>query len=231
VYVGPGPDHPGIQQAVRSLRGFQRVSLDPGQTKHVTISLDQRSFQYWDETSQQWVDNYGSRRIYVGDSSATANLPLSATTTPIPAGSGASGTVGGTVPATLSLTLGAPAAFGPFTPGVAKDYTATQTANIVSTAGDATLSVTDPSSTAPGHLVNGSFALPQPLQASATSPAGNGGAFAALSGSPLTLLTWPYPVSNDPVTINYKQSIGAGDALRTGSYSKTLTYTLSTTQP
>ena len=32
------------------------------------------------------------------------------------------GTVGGTVPATLSLTLGAPAAFGAFTPGVAGDY-------------------------------------------------------------------------------------------------------------
>jgi len=231
VYVGPGPEHPGIQQAVRSLRGFERVTLDPGQTKHVSISLDQRSFQYWDENSQQWLDNYGSRRTYVGDSSATANLPLSATTTPIPAGSGGSGTVGGNVPATLSLTLGAPAAFGPFTPGVTKDYTASTTANVISTAGDATLSVTDPSSTAPGHLVNGSFALPQALQVSATSPAGNGGAFAAVSGSPLTLLTWPYPVSNDPVAINYKQSIAAGDALRTGNYSKTLTYTLSTTQP
>ena len=32
--------------------------------------------------------------------------------------------VGGTVPATLSLTLGAPAAFGAFTPGVTKDYDA-----------------------------------------------------------------------------------------------------------
>ena len=31
---------------------------------------------------------------------------------------------GGTVPATLALTLGTPAAFGPFTPGVAKTYTA-----------------------------------------------------------------------------------------------------------
>ncbi|WP_084286237.1 glycoside hydrolase family 3 C-terminal domain-containing protein [Solirubrobacter soli] len=231
VYVGAGASHAGIQQAVRSLRGFERVSLDPGQTKHVTITLDQRSFQYWDETSQQWVDNYGSRQIWVGDSSATANLPLSASTTPIPAGSGASGTVGGDVPATLSLTLGTPAAFGPFTPGLAKDYTATQTANVISTAGNATLSVSDPSTTAPGHLVNGSYALPQALQASATSPAGNGGALAALSGSPLTLLTWPYPISNDPVSITFKQSIGSGDALRTGSYSKTLTYTLSTTQP
>ncbi len=34
------------------------------------------------------------------------------------------GTVGGTVPATLSLSLGAPASFGAFTPGVAKEYTA-----------------------------------------------------------------------------------------------------------
>ena len=34
------------------------------------------------------------------------------------------GGVGGTVPPTLSLTLGAPASFGAFTPGVARDYTA-----------------------------------------------------------------------------------------------------------
>ena len=36
----------------------------------------------------------------------------------------ADGTVGGNVPATLSLTLGTPAAFAPFMPGVARDYTA-----------------------------------------------------------------------------------------------------------
>ncbi|HET6548789.1 MAG TPA: M14 family zinc carboxypeptidase, partial [Solirubrobacter sp.] len=49
------------------------------------------------------------------------------------------GEVGGTVPATLSLTLGAPASFGAFVPGVEDDYTATTTANVISTAGDATL--------------------------------------------------------------------------------------------
>ena len=32
---------------------------------------------------------------------------------------------GGTVPATLGLTLGTPASFAPFIPGVARDYTAT----------------------------------------------------------------------------------------------------------
>jgi hypothetical protein len=38
-------------------------------------------------------------------------------------------------------------------------------------------------------------------------------------------------VSNDAVTVNVKQPVGANDALRTGTYSKTLTFTLSTTSP
>ena len=33
------------------------------------------------------------------------------------------------------------------------------------------------------------------------------------------------------MTLGFKQSIAATDALRTGAYSKTLTYTLSTTTP
>ena len=76
------------------------------------------------------------------------------------------------MPATLSLTLGTPASFGAFTPGVARDYTATTTANVISTAGDAALSVTDPSATAPGRLVNGAFSLAQALQAKATARRG-----------------------------------------------------------
>jgi hypothetical protein len=128
------------------------------------------------------------------------------------------GDVGGTVPATLSLTLGAPASFGAFTPGVARTYTASTTANVISTAGDATLTATDPSAQHPGHLVNGSFFLPQPLRVQGST-------------LPSTIKTYSGPVSNDQVTINFEQSIGANDALRTGTYSKTLTFTLSTTNP
>jgi hypothetical protein len=137
------------------------------------------------------------------------------------------GGVGGTVPATLSLTLGTAATFGAFTPGVARDYTATTTAGVISTAGDAALSVADPSSNATGRLVNGAFSLPQALQAS------GGGAFAPVGGSasPTTLKTWSAPTSNESVGITFRQSIGANDALRTGTYSKTLTFTLSTTTP
>ena len=57
--------------------------------------------------------------------------------------------VGGNGPGhAVSLTLGTPAAFGAFTPGVQRDYDATSTANVISTAGDAALSVSDPSTNA-----------------------------------------------------------------------------------
>jgi hypothetical protein len=40
--------------------------------------------------------------------------------------------------------MGAPATFGAFLPGFGRDYEASTTANVTSTAGDATLSVADP---------------------------------------------------------------------------------------
>ena len=91
------------------------------------------------------------------------------------------GSVGGTVPQTLALTLGPAAAFGAFTPAVAKDYLATAAANVVSTGGDAALSVADTSATAPGHLVNGSFSLPSAVQARATNTANPATEFAPVS--------------------------------------------------
>jgi aminopeptidase N len=139
--------------------------------------------------------------------------------------------IGGSVPATLSLTLDGPISFGAFVPGKADTYKASTTATVISTAGDAALSVTDPSSNATGRLVNGAFSLATPLQAKATNPATPTAAFASLGTSPLTLLTYTGPVSNDKVAIEFSQSIAATEPLRTGSYTKTLTYTLSTTNP
>jgi hypothetical protein len=143
------------------------------------------------------------------------------------------GGVSGTVPATLALSLGAPAQFGAFTPGVTKTYEASTTGTVTSTAGDATLSVADPSSFATGHLVNGTFSLPQPLQARARNAANTGTAYnnVGSAASPLNLLTWSGPVSNDQLSLQFSQSINASDALRTGTYSKTLTFRLSTSSP
>jgi cytochrome c len=134
--------------------------------------------------------------------------------------------VSGTVPGTLSLTVGGPASFGAFTPGVARDYTTSLGANVVSTAGDAALTVVDPSTDAPGRLVNGAFALPSAVKARIGAAA-----FEPVSGSPLGLKSYAGPVSNDALTIDFQQSIAANDPLRTGTYAKTLVFTLSTTSP
>ena len=145
----------------------------------------------------------------------------------------ATGDTSGTVPATLSLTLGTGATFGGFTPGITKPYESSMTANVITTAGDATLSVADPSSVATGHLVNGTFSLPQPLQARGRNAANTATNYADVgsSASPLSLLTYTGPASNDTVTVGFSQLVNSTDALRTGSYSKTLTFTLSTTTP
>ena len=121
------------------------------------------------------------------------------------------GTVSGTVPATLSLSLGTPATLRRRSRRAsARDYLASTTANVISTAGDATLSVADPSSNATGRLVNGSFSLAQALQARA-----NNGAYAAVGGSstPTSILTYNGPISNDLVTIGFRQTIGAERAV------------------
>jgi hypothetical protein len=120
----------------------------------------------------------------------------------------APGGAGGSVPATLSLTLGPAASFGAFAPGVDREYTASTTATVISTAADAALTVSDP-----GRLTNGAFSLTEPLRVE-IAPA-----------------SWTGPVSNATAAITFRQHIGAGEPLRTGSYARTLTFTLSTTNP
>ncbi|MDA0159765.1 hypothetical protein OM076_05795 [Solirubrobacter ginsenosidimutans] len=144
-------------------------------------------------------------------------------------------TVGGNVPSMLALNvLSAAPSFGTFAPTVAKAYEAAAAASVTSTAGDAVLSVSDASTTAPGHLVNGAFSLPQPLNVRAVNLTNPTQAFVPLAettGTATNLLTYAGPVNGDPVTLGFRQQINAADVLRSGIYGKTLTFTLSTTAP
>ena len=144
-------------------------------------------------------------------------------------------TPGGTVPSVLSLSLPAQnSTFGTFQPGVGRSYETAIAGSVLSTAGGALLSVSDPSTTAPGHLTNGAFALPQPLNVRAVNSANPGNAFVPLaeaSSTQTNLLTYTGPVNGDLVTVGFRQAIGAGDVLRAGTYNKTLTFSLSATTP
>jgi lysophospholipase L1-like esterase len=196
---------------------FAKALADPANPNHMLAAFDSGDHLHPNNAGHvalanaiQWVD--------------APTLPVN-----VPASD-----VGGSVPATLSLSLGAPPSLGNFVPSIARDYTATMTANVTSTAADGLLAISDPSTTAPGHLVNGAFALVQPLQVMASSAGGTGPtALAPVGGgsSPTPLLNYAGPVSNDAVTVSFSQSIGATEPLRTGNYAKTLVFTLSTTTP
>jgi len=54
----------------KELKGFAKLSLQPGETKTVTFALDFRSFAYYDTAYHQWVTDDGQFDILVGASSA-----------------------------------------------------------------------------------------------------------------------------------------------------------------
>jgi beta-glucosidase len=60
----------------RELKGFDKVRLAPGETKHVSLTLDARAFSYWDEANKKWTIDTGKFVLHVGDSSE--NTPLHA---------------------------------------------------------------------------------------------------------------------------------------------------------
>lgn len=74
VYVGD--PSASVKRPVKELKGFDRVVLAPGQTKRVYVTLNRRSFAYWDVKSHGWKVDPGKFVVYVGDSSE--NVPLHA---------------------------------------------------------------------------------------------------------------------------------------------------------
>jgi len=72
LYVGD--PHNSVPRPPKELKGFSKVYLNPGETKHVSIALDARSFSYYDVKSHAWKADPGQFNIYVGRSSADVQL-------------------------------------------------------------------------------------------------------------------------------------------------------------
>jgi beta-glucosidase len=73
LYVG---DPPSAGEPPRQLRGFERVTLRPGQSEVVRFTLPVGSLARWDTAAHGWTTVPGVYQVYVGDSSALAGLPL-----------------------------------------------------------------------------------------------------------------------------------------------------------
>ena len=63
-----------VSRPPKELKGFAKVSLRPGETQHVTVPLDTRSFAYFDADSKVWRSRAGTYKVLVGESSAQIDL-------------------------------------------------------------------------------------------------------------------------------------------------------------
>jgi beta-glucosidase len=70
-----------VKRPAKELKGFEKVRLAPGESRHVDLILDKRSFSYWSEQGHGWTVDPGVFKIYVGDSSENTPLTTDLTVT------------------------------------------------------------------------------------------------------------------------------------------------------
>ena len=77
VYVEAPTDGP--RRPLRELRGFAKLTAEPGQSATALVWLPERAFAVWDVTTHDWVIPAGEYRIWVGASSRSTALAGSVT--------------------------------------------------------------------------------------------------------------------------------------------------------
>ncbi|MBP5361302.1 MAG: fibronectin type III-like domain-contianing protein, partial [Bacteroidaceae bacterium] len=75
IYVGPTDTANPVARPAKELRGFAKVSLQPGESKTVTIALDDHSYSYYNILDQRFQQVPGTYNVFAGTSSE--DLPLS----------------------------------------------------------------------------------------------------------------------------------------------------------
>ncbi|MBZ5547889.1 MAG: glycoside hydrolase family 3 C-terminal domain-containing protein [Acidobacteriia bacterium] len=72
VYVGE--PHASVPRPAKELKGFVKVSLKPGETRHVSVELNRRAFSYYDAKNHRWTADAADFDVLVGSSSAQIEL-------------------------------------------------------------------------------------------------------------------------------------------------------------
>jgi beta-glucosidase len=67
-------DASSLPRPEKELKAFQKVSLNAGESREVTLQLTEDAFKYYDDTKKQWVLEPGKFTIFVGNSSR--NTPV-----------------------------------------------------------------------------------------------------------------------------------------------------------
>jgi beta-glucosidase len=72
LYVGDS--HASVPRPVKELKAFTKLSLKPGETRRVTLTLNRRAFSFYDVTKKDWNAEPGDFSILVGGSSDNIQL-------------------------------------------------------------------------------------------------------------------------------------------------------------
>jgi beta-glucosidase len=72
LYVGDS--HSSVPRPVKELKRFAKVFLQPGEKQRVNLTLDRRSFSYYDVKNKRWTAQPGDFSILVGSSSTQIQL-------------------------------------------------------------------------------------------------------------------------------------------------------------
>lgn len=72
LYVGE--KNPPVLRPIKELKGFKKVFLQPGESRRITLELDQRSFAYFNTATEQWDALADTYNILVGASSEDIRL-------------------------------------------------------------------------------------------------------------------------------------------------------------
>ena len=68
-----------VFRPVKELKGFTKVQLEAGESKTVTIPLDDKAFRYWNVKTDRWEVEGGSYQLLVGASSVDIRLTAAVT--------------------------------------------------------------------------------------------------------------------------------------------------------
>lgn len=72
-----GDDKASVIRPTKELKGFQKVSLAPGESKEVSFQITEEHLQFFDETQHKWISEPGSFKAYIGSSSSDIKAKLS----------------------------------------------------------------------------------------------------------------------------------------------------------
>lgn len=76
-----GKQDSGLIRASKELKAFEKIFLEPGESREVTLSIDSRCFSYYNPVEKEWCIEGGDYQVQIGNSSNNILYTFTAKTT------------------------------------------------------------------------------------------------------------------------------------------------------